>query len=172
MTEKETALLNQFSAPAQAASTLQTGQADISFLEIIASLLRHKKMVGFVALVTTSLAVVPILLWPPFYVSQAVILPPQQSQSSIAALASGAIGTGLGGIGSQLGLKNPADLYIAILKSRSLADEIIAKFDLQKIYKKKLLSDTRKKLQSRAIFTNSKESAWSKSRQWPAAPRL
>jgi uncharacterized protein involved in exopolysaccharide biosynthesis len=77
----------------------------------------------------------------------------------MAALASGALsGLAAGNIGSSLGLKNPADLYIGILKSRTIADEIIAKFDLQRVYKSKRLSDARKTLGSKATFTNSKES--------------
>ncbi len=122
-------------------------------------LLRRRRLMGAVALLTTLAATPAILLRPPSYVAQAVILPPQQQQSSIAAFASGAMG-GLmaGGMSSPLGLRNPDDLYIGILKSRTLSDDIIAEFDLQRVYKRKLMSSARNALSSRVTFVGSKES--------------
>ncbi len=64
----------------------------------------------------------------------AVIMPPQQEQSSSALL--GQIGAlaGLAGGGGGLGLKNPSDLYIGLLKSRSVADDIVKRFHLMDVY--------------------------------------
>jgi tyrosine-protein kinase Etk/Wzc len=132
-------------------------EVDSPVIEILVVLLRHKKMISAVATLITCLATLAIFLWPPSYVAQAVILPPQQGQSSMAALASGAMGGMASSMGSQLGLKNPADLYIGILKSRTIADDIIDEFHLQSVYEKKFLSSARKKLKSRATFVSSKE---------------
>ncbi|GAB6183577.1 hypothetical protein JCM13991_13180 [Thermodesulfovibrio hydrogeniphilus] len=48
--------------------------------------------------------------------------------------------------GDALGLKNPADLYlyIGMLKSRTVADRIIDKFNLMKVYDTKYREDARK----------------------------
>lgn len=160
MTEQETLLLNQFSAPAPLQpGAARAGQPEPSLFDFVFVMFRHKKLIVWVSLGAAALAALSISFWRPNYVSQATILPPQQGQSSMAMLASGALsGLASGNIGSSLGLKNPADLYIGILKSRTIADEIIAKFDLQQVYKSKRLSDARKVLSSKASFTNSKES--------------
>src|SRR6185369_3710149 len=46
---------------------------------------------------------------------------------------------------------------IGILKSRTVADELIAKFDLRKVYNVKRLSSARKELQSNSEITTGKE---------------
>jgi tyrosine-protein kinase Etk/Wzc len=66
----------------------------------------------------------------------------------------------LGGVaslaGQSLGIKNPADPYVGILSSRTVADELIGQFGLQNIYQKKNLTDTRKKLASMTRFNSAK----------------
>ncbi len=94
-------------------------------------------------------ALVSLILKPTFTAS-AVIMPPQQQQSSSSALM-GQLGSLLGtGAGGGLGLKNPADMYAGILQSRTIADRIIAKFDLKSVYKKKSLQDARMALKKHA----------------------
>ena len=67
----------------------------------------------------------------------------------MAALASKA-GDSLGSIGSQLlGLKTSGDLFIGILESRTVEDDLIRKFDLLKIYREKRWEDARATLLSR-----------------------
>ena len=115
----------------------------------------------FVLVCTAALSTIltlAVFLLPPSYVAQASILPPQQPSSGLAALAGGAMG-GIGGVvGSQLGLKNPADLYIGILKSRTVADDIINQFALQRIYRTKHSSDARTILSAHSTFATSKDS--------------
>jgi capsule polysaccharide export protein KpsE/RkpR len=55
-------------------------------------------------------------------------------------------------------LKNPADLYIGILKSRTVSDAIVAQFHLQQVYRIKLLSAGRKALQANVAFESGKDS--------------
>jgi capsule polysaccharide export protein KpsE/RkpR len=55
------------------------------------------------------------------------------------------------------GLKSPGDVYVGILKSRTIADDLIKRFDLQKIYKTKRISDTAKKLKDRSTFVSGKD---------------
>jgi uncharacterized protein involved in exopolysaccharide biosynthesis len=63
-----------------------------------------------------------------------------------------------GGMGSQLGIKSPADTYIGLLKSRTITDDIINQFHLGAVYRTKLMSSTRKALSRHASFSTSKES--------------
>jgi capsule polysaccharide export protein KpsE/RkpR len=55
-------------------------------------------------------------------------------------------------MGSLSGLKTPGDVYLGILESRTIADGIIGRFDLQSVYKTKRISDTEKDLKSRSTF--------------------
>jgi uncharacterized protein involved in exopolysaccharide biosynthesis len=100
------------------------------------------------------------LLMPNTYTGTARILPPQQSASAASALLSqlgGAFG-GLAGIaGGAMGIRNPNDLYVGMLKSRTVADNLISRFDLNKIYDTDYLSDTRKRLEKETTFAAGKD---------------
>ena len=118
------------------------------FLEPFIVLARRK---FFILVFTASVAVLTVaytLTMPTYYAGKARMLPPQQGQSFAAAMADQ-----LGGLGPLLGmmsggglLKNPGDLYVAMLKSRTVADRLIDRFSLMSLYKKKLREDARAQL--------------------------
>jgi capsule polysaccharide export protein KpsE/RkpR len=69
-----------------------------------------------------------------------------------------AIGVGaIGGLGAGLGIKNPADQYIAFLKSQSLQDAMVDRFELLKRYDVKFRVDARKELFENTKFTSGKD---------------
>ena len=70
----------------------------------------------------------------------------------------GQLGALAGAAGGSLGVKNPNDLYVGLLKSRTVADRLIERFDLQKIYDEKLASETRKELAKRTQVMAGKDS--------------
>jgi uncharacterized protein involved in exopolysaccharide biosynthesis len=84
----------------------------------------------------------------PSFTSTAIILPPQQQQSSASALLGQLSALSSIGGASALGLKSSADMYVGILKSRTIADGIVKQFDLERVYKTKKMTDTRKALAS------------------------
>ncbi len=45
-----------------------------------------------------------------------------------------------------MGFRNPADIYVGILNSRTIADALIARFHLQQVYGRKTMVETRKRL--------------------------
>ena len=64
----------------------------------------------------------------------------------------------IAGLGSSdLGLKNPADLFVAMLTSRTIEDNLINRFDLRKVYRAKTYQDARKKLDKRSEILATKE---------------
>lgn len=93
----------------------------------------------------------------PVYTAKASILPPQQSSSSISPLS--ALG-GLSGLaGNALGVRNPADQYIALLQSTKVADRIVDAFDLRKGYDLPTRTGARRMLEmSTRIGTGRKDS--------------
>ena len=88
----------------------------------------------------------------PTFTANALILPPQQGAASSML---GQLGS-LASFASGIAVKNPADVYVGILSSRTISDEIISKFNLEQVYQTKTLEDTRKVLKSntRLIATN------------------
>lgn len=80
-------------------------------------------------------------LIPSSYESTARLMPPDQQGGGLGMLAaltgraSGEMGGGLAGLaGDVLGLKTSGDLFVGVLGSRTVRDDIINKFGLRKIY--------------------------------------
>jgi capsule polysaccharide export protein KpsE/RkpR len=64
-----------------------------------------------------------------------------------AAALSGNVGSGLGGVASEmLGLKSTSDIFVGILSSRTVQDKLIQQFDLRKLYGDRRMVDARKDL--------------------------
>ncbi len=82
-----------------------------------------------------ALAVGGSYLLRPSFASDVLLLPPSTNQGALGAL-SGALGGGAAAlVGSGLGgLKDPNDQWMALLRSRAVADVIVDQFDLLKLY--------------------------------------
>jgi tyrosine-protein kinase Etk/Wzc len=129
---------------------------EINLLDLLIVLAKHKKMILSVTVVAALLAIGYALWLPNIYTGTVKILPPQQNQSSASALL-GQLG-GLAGLaGGTMGIKNPSDSYIAMLKSRTLNEKIVKRFDLQQVYEAKTLTDTLKALENNSTFTADKD---------------
>lgn len=121
---------------------------EISLLDLLIVLAKHKKFVLGFPIVAAIVAGGVSLLLPNIYTATTKILPPQHSQSNAVAIL-GQLGVMGGGITqTALGLKNPSDIFVAMLKSRTVADALINRYELTKVYDQSTLTDTRKKLSS------------------------
>jgi tyrosine-protein kinase Etk/Wzc len=142
--------------------THETGKSsdDVSLIDLLIVIGRRKKFLVVSTIAVGILTLIVTLLIPKRYTATVTVLPPQQGSSLSSALLSqvgnlGALGSLAGG---SLGLKNPADMTIALLKSRSVEDAMIQRFDLMKLYKEKRLSDARKSLENHtSIESNIKD---------------
>ncbi|MGB6386261.1 MAG: GNVR domain-containing protein [Terriglobales bacterium] len=107
------------------------------------------------ALLATALAV----LLPNHYTATTNILPPQQSPSLAASMIGqlGALGPMAAMAQKDLGLKNPNDLYVGMLRSRTSEDALIRRFDLLRVYHDKKMSDARKNLENASTIVLGKE---------------
>jgi uncharacterized protein involved in exopolysaccharide biosynthesis len=118
----------------QHSDTLRSEQNETPFLDFLLLLAHHKKFVLGLPAAVGLIAVIVVLLLPKWYTATAKILPPQQGQSNAVAIL-GQLGALSGGIASQaLGLKNPSDIYVAMFKSRTVADRLIERFELKNVY--------------------------------------
>jgi uncharacterized protein involved in exopolysaccharide biosynthesis len=84
-------------------------------------------------------------LIPPTFTARTTMLPPQQQQSSASAALS-QLGVLAGLAGGAAGIKNPADQYIALMRSVTVSDRIIDEFKLMDLYEAKFRQDARKEL--------------------------
>jgi tyrosine-protein kinase Etk/Wzc len=140
-------------------SELSRDNDEISLLIWFQILYRRKGLIATATLVSALVAAAVAFLLPPTYKAEAVIMPPQQAQSSMSMMSTQT--AQLGGL-ANVGLagmfwKNPADLYIGILQSRTIADSLIDEFHLQGVYGVKKRSDARKRLAKFSSFTSKKD---------------
>jgi tyrosine-protein kinase Etk/Wzc len=102
-------------------------------LELLAELLRNAKTLLIAGGVGALLATVIVLLMPNIYTGRTRLLPPQQSQS-VANMMLGQLGPLAGMVGKDLNVKNTNETYVAILKSRTVADGLVEQFHLETRY--------------------------------------
>lgn len=121
-----------------------------TFLELATTLAQRKWFILKLTAAAGVLGIVVALLLPNWYTAETRILPPQQQQSSAAVLMMSSLASGSGAaLASAAGrdlLKNPNDLYVGMLKTRPIADAIIKRFDLQKLYRARDMTGARKEL--------------------------
>lgn len=121
-------------------------EEEINLLDYLIVLAKHKRLIAGITFGTALIAAIVSLLMTPIYKAETRILPPQQGSSSLAMSLLGQMG-GMGGMadiaGGALGIKNPSDLYVGILKGRTVLDKIIDRFDLMKLYKADYRVDAR-----------------------------
>jgi uncharacterized protein involved in exopolysaccharide biosynthesis len=134
-------------------------ESAISLLDLLIVLGRSKGFLLKTTFAVATLAIIACLVIPNRYTAGASILPPQQNSSIASALLSqsGNLGV-LGSLASSGlglgGLKNPNDLAIALLRSRTVEDAMVRRFDLQNRYNKKRPSDARKAFEDHSDLEN------------------
>lgn len=129
---------------------------EVTILDILIVLAKHKKMILQVTIGATLLAFVISFLIPKKFTATTRILPPQQTQSSAVAMLA-QLNPLAAGLGKDLGLKNPSDLFVTMLKSRTVEDSLISRFELRKEYGYKTYVDTHKRFESRSSISAAKD---------------
>jgi uncharacterized protein involved in exopolysaccharide biosynthesis len=136
-------------------------EVEISFADLTRTLGRRKRMIALATLGSTAVTAIGVFLIPVRYAAEAVIMPPQpepSSQNMMMGALAGSLGLGALVSGGTAGLfRNPGDLYVGLLKSRTVADAMIRKFDLRRLYDEKTMVDTRKHLARRTAIAVGKD---------------
>ena len=140
---------------ASQASSLETSGSDenTSLIDVLTIIGARKKWIAKVTAGVALCTVVLTLLLPNRYTATVVILPPQHSSSSATALLSQIGGLGalasLGSLGSSggFGIKDINEMYVSLLKSRTVQDALVKRFDLMRLYGAKRQSDAREALE-------------------------
>jgi capsule polysaccharide export protein KpsE/RkpR len=153
----------EFLIPAEI-ETLTPRKADSPALAISRLLWEQRRRLGRAILAGLVLTLVITLLMPNRYESTVALMPPDSSGSSGMAMIASLMGKaglnslGGGGLaGDLLGSKSSGAMFVGVLQSRTIADRIIDKFDLRKVYGVNTYLDTRKKLSSRSDISEDKK---------------
>jgi tyrosine-protein kinase Etk/Wzc len=129
----------------------------LSLLDLALVVAENWRALVFVPLAAGLIALGISFLIRPTFTAVTRILPPAQQQSASAALAA-QLGALAGLVSAGTGIKNPADQYVALLKSRTIYDAIVHRFNLRELYDVRYLDDARKGLQNRTkIYSGSKD---------------
>lgn len=117
----------------------------IKLLDILQTLAENARLLIYGPLIVGLVALGITFLLKPTYIAVTSIMTPQQQQGAAAAVMAqlGAL-AGMAGMGA--GPKSPAELYIGLLKSRTIADRMIDRFSLMKIPKVENREDAREVL--------------------------
>jgi uncharacterized protein involved in exopolysaccharide biosynthesis len=124
---------------------------EISLLDLLIVIAERKHIILWITAVFAILAIMISLLLPKSYTATLTLLPPQQNSSVSAALSSqlGSMGS-VAALAGGFGLKNPNDIFVGMLQSRTVEDAMVQHFGLVKEYHAQYLSGARKQFEEHA----------------------
>jgi tyrosine-protein kinase Etk/Wzc len=121
-----------------------------TMIHLVTQLLERKMLIAAMTGIAALAGVLLSIVLPERFTATTTILTPQQSQSSASMLMNQAAGSAAGPLasiaGAGLGLRNPSDLYVALLATRPVQDGIIESFHLKDIYHAPDMTEARKRL--------------------------
>lgn len=130
-------------------------QEEFSLLKLLIFLARYKKFIAAFSFAGMVFALVWSFVRPDEYIASAKLLPSQGAQISLLALASD---FGVTGRGSAIaGGKTPATFYVGILKSNTVVDALIVRFNLEKMYGTNSRENARRMLRDRTTVVAGKD---------------
>jgi tyrosine-protein kinase Etk/Wzc len=136
--------------------TIDTEEDEISLLDLLQVVVDNLRLLVLGPLAAGLLALGYTFTIAPTFTATTKFMPPQQQQSGAASLLAG-LGA-LGGLAGAAGaIKNPADQYVAFLKSRSVQDALIERFKLTERYEAKFKEDARKSVTENVQIASGKD---------------
>ncbi|MES2390293.1 MAG: Wzz/FepE/Etk N-terminal domain-containing protein, partial [Acidobacteriota bacterium] len=123
----------------------------------------HRVFLARVTGMAMIVGVAAAFLLPKRYESTARLMPPESGgNSAMLAAVLGRAGESMGSLGglagSLLGGRSTGVLFLDLLHSRTIADQLIDRFDLQHLYHKRYRVDTVKRLGERTVVAEDKKS--------------
>jgi len=129
---------------------------EISLLDLLQTIVDNLRLLvlGPLAVGFTALGI--SFLIPPTYTAKTQFLPPQQQQSAAASMLAslGSLGGLAGAVG---GIKNPADQFLAYMKSVTIQDTLVDRFKLLERYEAKTNTEARLELTSNVRLVSGKD---------------
>lgn len=135
------------SAPMSDQTVADSADDEVSLLDLALVLAENLRLLVLGPLAVGLAALGISFTIAPTYTAKTQFLPPQQQQSAAASMLA-SLGS-LGGLaGAAAGIKNPSDQYVTFLKSVSLQDALIERFDLVKRFGAENRTDARRALEA------------------------
>jgi uncharacterized protein involved in exopolysaccharide biosynthesis len=159
MVENEIGRAQMMESPMNSAEPRDEDEGSIDLMELFRTLRRGKGTVLWGSLGCLALATAVAFLLPFQYTSEASFIPPNLSSgSSVASALAGQLSSL--GAGDILGVgKTSGDVYAGILRSRSIAAELVQRFNLKQVYRLKKESQAENALASNtAVSVDAKSS--------------
>lgn len=128
----------------------------VHFLDLLIVLAKHSKFLLVFAGAAAVVCAIVSLILPSRFTAKTEILPPQQEQSTTAALL-GQLSPLINLAGAPSLGRNSSDLFIAMLKSRTVADDLINQFSLRSVYGLKHDADAWERLEGLTEISSGKE---------------
>lgn len=137
-------------------------EEEVNLLDYWRVVWKRRFLIGGLSVAAVLTAMVVGFQTPKIYESSATLLPSMDSSGGSglgSLLAVSGVGQAAQGLGVSLpGMPTtPTDVFVAMLQSRIMADEVIKQFDLVKLYNAKTMQDARKALEGMTKITVSKE---------------
>jgi len=131
---------------------------EINLADYLHVISKHRRMIFWICIIAVVTTAIVSLFLPKSFSATASVVPPVdllQKESSIA----GGLGAAKSSIlRNAMDVTSISDMYVGILRSRSVADALIERFDLQKVYKvKKDISAVRQILRDRTSIKVTKD---------------
>jgi uncharacterized protein involved in exopolysaccharide biosynthesis len=125
---------------------------EIHLLDLLIILSKRRKFILCFTFGAAILTAIIVLLIPSKYTAQTILLPPAENSSLSSTLLNQLGGSSmLASIaGSSLGVKNPADMYVALFRIQPVEDALIRRFGLMARYHKKTIYDARRAFEDRS----------------------
>lgn len=128
---------------------------DLNIFDLLIVLARRKKFIAGSVLASSLLGVILAFMLPAVFTATTTLLPPAQNQSALSMMA-GQFGPMAAVASKEVGLRNPTEIFLAMLQSRTVADRMVERFKLSSVYSKASVSDSREALAEHTEMVSAK----------------
>jgi uncharacterized protein involved in exopolysaccharide biosynthesis len=129
--------------------------ASSPFIAMLLLAFDHSQRLIRVAIITAVIAALLVLLIPNEYESTARLVPPDNPTANLLSGIAAKMGIGLETAAGTL--KNTGSIFVPILKSRTVQDRVINRFDLRRVYRARYYFDARKRLAKNTALSEDRQ---------------
>ncbi|MEI8033221.1 MAG: Wzz/FepE/Etk N-terminal domain-containing protein [Chlorobiaceae bacterium] len=123
---------------------------EINLLDVAIVLAKHKKLIIVAPIIAAIISAIIAFQSPDIYTADTTFMPPKQASSISSEMSSlgslGSLSGILGGGGGGIIIGGQNDIYVAVLKSRTIQDHMISRFKLLSVFKTMSQESARKSL--------------------------
>jgi tyrosine-protein kinase Etk/Wzc len=134
----------------------QTDADEINWFDVLDVIKKNLRLLMLGPLLVGLITLGITFLIRPTFTAVTVFLPPQQQQTAASMLLQN-LGVLGGAAGALTGLKNPNDQYVSFLKSQTIQEKLIQRFNLKERYDEKFVVDARKSLAKKTNMSSGKD---------------